>query len=121
VLRTITPSWDRFSITADFYIAFQKAMKSASSWKWTMILSCPSGSANWRTRSTEYVIRTGQPLLIRSDLEKTRARLGITFRPEHPAKCLCAAPILLGSKPAGVMVANEHENANMFSSSATWT
>src|SRR6202034_1215481 len=54
---------------------------------------------------TEYVIRTGQPLLIRSDLEKTRARLGLNYKPDHPAKCLCAAPILLGSKPAGVRVA----------------
>jgi hypothetical protein len=51
------------------------------------------------------VIRNGQPLLIRSDLEKTRTRLGVTYRPEKPAKCLCAAPILLGGKPAGVMVA----------------
>jgi len=75
-------------------------MKSASSWKWTMI--CPAKrKRKLENAFTEYVIRTGQPLLIRSDLEKTRARLGITFRPEHPAKCLCAAPILLAASPPG--------------------
>src|SRR4029077_13992775 len=63
---------------------------------------------------TEYVIRTGQPLLIRSDLEKARARLGVTYRPEHPSKCLCAAPILLRNKPAGVMVAMSTEREFMF-------
>ena len=75
----------------------------------------PKRSRKLENAFTEYVIRTGQPLLIRSDLEKTcGTRLGISYRPEHPAKCLCAAPILLGSKPAGVMVAMSTEREFVF-------
>src|SRR6202021_4190701 len=74
----------------------------------------PKRSRKFENAFSEYVMRTGQPLLIRSDLEKTRARLGITYRPERPAKCLCAAPILLGNKPAGVMVAMSTEREFVF-------
>jgi len=58
---------------------------------------------------TEYIIRTGQPLLIRSDLEKARERLGVTLVAGTPAKCFCGAPILLAGRPAGVMVAMNTE------------
>ena len=50
--------------------------------------SAEAHSRNCEMRFTEYVIRTGEPLLIRSDLEKRAQRLGITLRPEAPAKCL---------------------------------
>jgi diguanylate cyclase (GGDEF)-like protein len=40
--------------------------------------------------------------------------LGITYRPEHPAKCMCAVPILLGNKPAGIMVAMSTEREFVF-------
>ncbi|HZQ91586.1 MAG TPA: diguanylate cyclase [Terriglobales bacterium] len=43
---------------------------------------------------TEYVIRTGQPLLIKSDMEKTRARLNCAVT-GRPAKCFCAVPIVM--------------------------
>src|SRR5262249_29612194 len=63
---------------------------------------------------TEYIIRTGQPLLIQSDLEKTRERLGVTYIPNNPAKCFCAAPIFLGGKSAGAMVALSSEREFLF-------
>lgn len=63
---------------------------------------------------TEYVIRSGEPLLIRSDLEAARKRLGITHVPKRPAKCLIAAPILLGSRPTGIMVAMNPDKEYVF-------
>src|ERR1039458_4633187 len=105
VLRTIHAELGQIFNNRDFYIAFQEGDEIRFELEVEDDLVLPKRKRKLENAFTEYVIRTGQPLLIRSDLEKTRARLGITYRPEHPAKCLCAAPILLGSKPAGAMVA----------------
>src|SRR6202022_4280447 len=63
---------------------------------------------------TEYILRTGQPLLIRSDLEKARERLGTTYIPPRPSKCFCGAPILQGGKPAGVMAVMSADREYVF-------
>lgn len=57
---------------------------------------------------TEYVIRTGKALLIRSEMEKTRARLGLVSTGKS-AKCYCGVPIFIGGKPAGVMAVLSYE------------
>jgi diguanylate cyclase (GGDEF)-like protein len=111
VLRTIHTELGQIFNTSNFYVAFQEGDEIRFELEVGNGRIFPKRSRKLENAFTEYVIRTGQPLLIRSELEKTRARLGITYRPEHPAKCLCAAPILMGNKPAGVMVAmsTEHE------------
>ena len=38
------------------------------------------------------MMRTGQPLMILSDLEKARERLGVTYFGGRRAKCFCGAP-----------------------------
>jgi diguanylate cyclase (GGDEF)-like protein len=105
VLRTIHAELGQIFNNSNFYIAFQEGDEIRFELEVEDDLVLPKRKRKLESAFTEYVIRTGQPLLIRSDLEKTRARLGIGYRPEHPAKCLCAAPIMLGRKPAGVMVA----------------
>jgi diguanylate cyclase (GGDEF)-like protein len=105
VLRTIHAELGQIFNNSNFYIAFQNGDEICFELEVEDDLVLPKRRRKLENAFTEYVIRTGQPLLIRSDLEKTRARLGVTYRPEQPAKCLCAAPILLGSKPGGVMVA----------------
>jgi diguanylate cyclase (GGDEF)-like protein len=105
VLRTIHAELGQIFNNSNFYIAFQNGDEICFELEVEDDLVLPKRRRKLENAFTEYVIRTGQPLLIRSDLEKARARLGVTYRPEQPAKCLCAAPILLGSKPAGVMVA----------------
>lgn len=114
VLRTIHTELGQIFNTSDFYIAFQEGDEIRFELEVEDGQTRPKRSRKLENAFTEYVIRSGQPLLIRSDLEKTRARLGVTYRPEHPAKCLCAAPILLGNKPAGVMVAMSKEREFMF-------
>ena len=75
---------------------------------------CPKRSRKLENAFTEYVIHSGQPLMVRADLETVRSRLGVTHVPQHPAKCLIAAPVFLGNKPAGVMVAMNRERENAF-------
>jgi diguanylate cyclase (GGDEF)-like protein len=114
VLRTIHTELGQIFDTSNFYIAFQEGDEIRFELEVEDGGALPKRSRKLVNAFTEYVIRTGQPLLIRSDLEKTRTRLGVTYRPEHPAKCLCAAPILLGNKPAGVMVAMSKEREFVF-------
>jgi len=105
VLRTIHTELGQIFNTSNFYIAFQEGDEIRFELEVEDDRILPKRSRRLENAFSEYVIRTGQPLLIRSDLEKTRTRLGVAYRPEHPARCMCAAPILLGNKPAGVMVA----------------
>jgi diguanylate cyclase (GGDEF)-like protein len=114
VLRTIHSELGQIFNTTSFYIAFQEGDEIRFELEVESGRFLPKRSRKLDNAFTEYVIRTGQPLLIRSDLETTRARLGITYVPEHPAKCLCAAPILMGNKSAGVMVAMSTEREFVF-------
>src|SRR3984885_4094950 len=114
VLRTIHTELGQIFNTGNFYIAFQEGDEIRFELEVEDGSFLPKRSRKLENAFTEYVIRTGQPLLIRSELEKTRTRLGVAYKPDHPAKCLCAAPILLGNKPAGVMVAMSKEQEFMF-------
>ncbi len=105
VLRTIHTELGQIFDTSNFYIAFQEGDEIRFELEVADKKVLPKRSRKLENAFTEHVIRTGQPLLIRSDLERMRARLGVTYIPEHPAKCLCAVPILLSKKTAGVMTA----------------
>ncbi len=112
ILRTIQVELGQIFDTTHFYIAFQEAEEIRFELEVRDNRVLPKRTRELRNAFTEYVIRTGEPLLIRSDLEATRKRLGITHIPERPAKCLIAAPIFLSNKisglankPSGVMVA----------------
>jgi diguanylate cyclase (GGDEF)-like protein len=114
VLRTIHTELGQIFDTNNFYVAFQEGDEIRFELEVENGQILPKRSRKLANAFSEYVIRTGQPLLIRSDLEKTRSRLGIAYRPERPAKCLCAAPIFLNSKAAGVMVAMNTEREFVF-------
>jgi diguanylate cyclase (GGDEF)-like protein len=114
ILRTIHVELGQIFETSNFYIAFQEGDEIRFELEVEDNRVLPKRSRKRQNAFTEYVINTGQPLLIRSDLEKTRSRLGITFIPEHPAKCLVAVPVLLARKPAGVMVAMSIDRENVF-------
>jgi diguanylate cyclase (GGDEF)-like protein len=114
ILRAVQKELGQIFDTSNFYIAFQQNDDIQFE------LEVESGSIRpKRTRKvgnglTEYIIRTGQALLIRSDLEKVRDRLGISYVPHSPAKCFCGAPILLGGKPCGVMAAMSMDREFVF-------
>jgi diguanylate cyclase (GGDEF)-like protein len=109
ILRTIQVELGQIFDTSHFYVAFQIGNEIRFEIEVQDNRVLPKRTREVRNGFTEYVIRTGESLSIRSDLEKTRARLGISFIPEQPAKCLIAAPIFLGNKPSGVMMAMNPE------------
>src|SRR6266550_1264328 len=114
VLRTIQQELGQIFDTSNFYIAFQESDEIRFELETENHQVLPKRSRKATNGLTELIIRTGQALLIRSDLEKTRERLGVSHIGGKPAKCFCGAPILLGGKPAGVMVAMSTEREYVF-------
>ncbi|MBZ5706919.1 MAG: diguanylate cyclase [Acidobacteriia bacterium] len=114
VLRAVQKELGQIFDTSDFYIAFQIGDEIRFELEVVDGQILPKRSRKVGNGLTEYIIRTGQPLLVRTDMEKTRERLGVNFVPGKPAKCFCGAPILLGGKPAGVMAAMSTEREYVF-------
>lgn len=106
VLRTVQKELGQICDTSNFYVAFQEGD--------SIIFHLevedgqfmpPSRRRKYDNGLTEYMLRTGQPLLIRSDLDHVRERLGVTFVPKRPAKSFCGTPIHVNGKAMGVMAA----------------
>jgi diguanylate cyclase (GGDEF)-like protein len=114
ILRTIHVELGQIFDTSNFYIAFQEGEEIRFELEVQDNRVLPKRSRELRNAFSEYVIRTGEPLLIRSDLETMRKKLGISDIPDRPAKCLIAVPIFLGNKPCGVMVAMNSEREFVF-------
>jgi diguanylate cyclase (GGDEF)-like protein len=114
ILRTVHKELGQIFDTSDFYVAFQEGEEICFEFETDKGKVPPKRRRKLDNGLTEYILRTGQPLLIRADLEKTRERLGTTYAPSRPAKCFCGAPIILGGKPAGVMAALSTEREYVF-------
>src|SRR5579872_300764 len=103
ILRTVYKELSQIFDTADFYVAFQEGEHIRFELEVDQGQVKSKRSRKVDNGLTEYIIRTGQPLLIRADLENARERLGTTYIPPRHSKCFCGAPIFQGGKPAGVM------------------
>jgi diguanylate cyclase (GGDEF)-like protein len=118
ILRTIQIELGQIFDTSHFYIAFQEGDQIRFELEIRDSRVLPKRTRELRNAFTEHVIRNGEPLLIRSDLENTRKSLGISHVPQRPAKCLIAAPIFLGnklgSKASGIMVAMNPDREFVF-------
>ncbi len=105
VLRTVHKELGQICDTTNFYVAFQEGD--------AIVFHIEVEDGQFLTRRqrkmdnglTEYMLRTGQPILIRSDIDRARERLGVSFVPKRPAKSYCGAPILVNGKATGVMAA----------------
>jgi diguanylate cyclase (GGDEF)-like protein len=114
VLRTIQTELGQLFDTSNFYIAFMDGQEVRFELEVDGNKVLPKRSRAAANGLTEYIVRTGQPLLIRSDLERSRERLGVTYLPPKPARCFCGAPIFQGGKPTGVMAAMSTEREFVF-------
>ncbi len=114
VLRTVQVELGQIFDTSTFYIAFQEEDEIHFELEIEGGFILPKRSRKVGNGLTEYIIRTGQPLLIESDLEQVRSKLGVDFVPERPARSFCAVPIFLGGKPVGVMAAMSTERESQF-------
>ena len=114
VLRTVQVELGQIFDTSTFYIAFQEEDEIHFELEIERGIVLPKRSRKVGNGLTEHIIRTGEPLLIESDLEQMRSKLGVDFVPPRPARSFCAVPIFLGGKPAGVMAALSTERESQF-------
>jgi diguanylate cyclase (GGDEF)-like protein len=114
VLRTVQVELGQIFDTTTFYIAFQEEDEIRFELEIEDGNILPKRSRKVGNGLTEYILKTGQPLLIESNLEQTRLKLGVDFVPPRPARSFCAVPIFLGGKPAGVMAALSTERESQF-------
>jgi len=114
VLRTVHVELGQIFDTRTFYIAFQEEdeVHFELEVEGGNILRKRSRKVN--NGLTEYIIRTGEPLLIAADLEQMRSKLGVDFVPPRPARSFCGVPIFLGGKAVGVMAALSTERESQF-------
>src|SRR6266403_2022640 len=114
ILRAVQKELGQIFDTNDFYIAFQEGDEIRFELEVEKGEILPKRTRKLGNGLSEFIVRSGQPLLIRTELEKTRERLGATYVPPRPAKSFCGAPILLGGRPAGVMAAMNTEREYAF-------
>ncbi|MFY9676622.1 MAG: diguanylate cyclase [Terriglobales bacterium] len=114
VLRTVQTELGQIFDTSEFYIAFLEEDEICFELEVEHGQFRPKRSRKVANGLTEYILRTGQPLLIQSELEAMRSKLGVDFIPVQPARCFCGVPILLGGRPAGVMAALSTEREFLF-------
>ncbi len=114
VLRTVHVELGQIFDTSNFYIAFQEEDEIHFELEIEGGTVLPKRSRKASNGLTEYIIKTGEPLLIESDLEQVRSKLGVDFVPPRPARSFCAVPIFLGGKPVGVMAALSAERESQF-------
>src|SRR5579862_6137061 len=114
LLRAIHKELSALFDANTFYIAFEEGDQICFELEVEQGAVLPKRCRKAANGITEYIIRTGQPLLIRSELEDVRGRLGISYVPGRPAKSYCGVPILLGGRPAGVMAAMNIERENVY-------
>ncbi|MBV9885454.1 MAG: diguanylate cyclase, partial [Acidobacteria bacterium] len=105
VLRTVQKELGQIFDTSNFYVAFQEGDSIAFHLEVEDGQFLAPRQRKLDNGLTEYMMRTARPLLIRSDLDRVRERLGVTYTPKRPAKCFCGVPILVNGKPTGAMAA----------------
>ncbi|MGA3088605.1 MAG: diguanylate cyclase [Terriglobales bacterium] len=114
VLRTVQVELGQIFDTSTFYIAFQEEDEIHFELEIEGGAILPKRSRKVANGFTEHIIRTGEALLIESDLEAMRAKLGVELVPPLPARSFCAVPIFLGGKPVGVMAAMSTSRESQF-------
>lgn len=105
VLRSIHKELGLLFDTETFYVAFTDGEEVRFEFESVNGKTRPKRVRKMTNGLTEWVVRTGQPLLVRSDMDKMRAKLGITYNPELPAKSYCAVPIFANNHAIGMMAA----------------
>ncbi|HWR17184.1 MAG TPA: diguanylate cyclase [Terriglobales bacterium] len=101
--------------THTFYIAFEEDQELRFELEVIEGEVQPKRSRKLANGLSEYVIRTGQPLLVSSDMEQMRQRIGATFVPGRPAKSFCGVPIFMQGKSVGIMAALNYESELVYS------
>src|SRR5205085_1911879 len=102
VLRTVHRELSRLFDAKTFYIAFMEGDEVRFELEFEEGELVPKRTRKVTTGLTEYIIRTSEPMLIRSDVEKFRAKLGVV-KTGRPARCFCGVPIFMYGRAVGIM------------------
>ncbi len=108
VLLAIHKELGQLFDTGTFYIAFQEADEIRFEFDVTEGVIQPKRSRKPTNGITEYILRTGQPVLVRSDMESFRQRAGVGST-GRPSRCYCGVPIQLAGRTTGVMAAMHYD------------
>ena len=114
VLRAIQEELGRIFDTSNFFVAFRDGDNLRFELEIQNGVVLPKHSRKMDNGLTEHIIRTGEPLLISSEIDKVRERLGTTFMPSRPSKSFCGVPIVFAGKSEGVMVASSPDREFVF-------
>jgi diguanylate cyclase (GGDEF)-like protein len=114
VLRAIREELGRIFDTSNFYVAFREGDNLRFELEIENGVVLPKRSRKIDNGLTEYIIRTGEPLLISSEMEKARERLGATLVSSRPSKSFCGVPIVFAGKSEGAMVAISPDREYVF-------
>lgn len=104
VLRAIHEELGRLFDTSTFYVAFLEGDELRYELEVEEGKILPKRSRKVLNGVSELIIRTGQPVLITSEMDAARGRTG-AVTVGRPAKCFCGVPIFRFGKPVGVMAA----------------
>src|SRR5690606_31138273 len=83
ILRTVHKELGRLFDTDNFYIALLRGDQVHFEFEALQGKSLDKRARKSGDALADYVIRTGQPLLIKSDVEKLAARLGMALSPQQ--------------------------------------
>ncbi len=104
ILRTVHKELGQLFEVESFIIAFQEGNEIRFEFQVIEGVLQPKHSRKQTNALTEHILKTGQPSLIKCDMDKARARLGVRATGKG-AKSYCGVPIVVGGKPVGVMAA----------------
>jgi diguanylate cyclase (GGDEF)-like protein len=113
-LRAIHKELGQLFDTSTFYVAFLEGDELRFALEVNEGNVVPKRSRKAINGLSEHVIRTGKSLLIQSDMDAARARLG-AVPAGRPAKCYCGVPIFRFGRPVGAMAAMHYEREFVFS------
>jgi diguanylate cyclase (GGDEF)-like protein/putative nucleotidyltransferase with HDIG domain len=106
LLERIHSEMRRVVEAENFYIAVYDAKKGEVRFDIEVVdgQRRPKRSRLAGNHMVEYIVRTGQPLLIRDHYQEETQRLG--FVPMRQPGSICGVPLILNDQPIGVMVAH---------------
>ena len=104
LLERIYSEMRRVLDVTSFFIAFHQQTTDEVQFEMEVIDGerCPKRSRPAGNHMVEYVVRSGQPLLIREHFREETKRLG--FEALRPMGSVCAVPLIRYDRPVGVMV-----------------
>ena len=108
VLRTVQRELGRLFDTRTFYVAFQEQEVIRFDLEVDEGKLQPKRARPETNGITEFIIRTGEPLLVRSDMDAVREKLALTATGRR-SMCFCGVPIFMYGRAVGVMAALNYE------------